>query len=565
MPDTSQISINPDFVSAQAAFDAIENELPVIKAWQRQEDGSILVLGLYRLERDASGKISCTGKDGQELDLRLMVRQETVESIIFEHIDMFKDRLDLDVKHFETFVKAYNQDGYVDPRLSSRARTILKRSVGRSVTIPGREITQLAWGILGVEEACFLGRVSARIRGYDRSLTSLAKMLNSFLWADIYDTGIAKAAMLMHGHKAGLRAYNQAAAHWHLSNKDGRECGLSALVETHRPACSLITTFINREQAHDSEIDIVEIISGTPKTLRQMGLKPAAWRFLLKCSIPQLWQIKKIFWRIADEHHAHTTGEYLHSEFMFFDEETESARTRSLEALNILQNTVNRLSDFEPRDLPFSFLKQICQMSLDDQSRMSAVMPAILDGAKRGRKTGRVRLNATLLPLIADALRAYSRDHANWAHDLRNANWNTLLRIQEEWHDNGNFEDDADLAYCWEPLIEASTIDGVDVIELADGHALRAEGRAMHQCVAGYAKRCAGGRRKIISLAHPSDKVIRSTLELALSGSTWEAVQHFTYCNQPVPKPLEGIAKKIVAKANRMQASVQDLPLPMAA
>jgi hypothetical protein len=133
--------------------------------------------------------------------------------------------------------------------------------------------------------------------------------------------------------------------------------------------------------------------------------------------------------------------------------------------------------------------------------------------------------------------------------------WRNLLAASKAWHAEMQQRMDEGDDRSWEPLGEIRTeIDGVVATELVSAADLRAETRDNDHCVGNgeYAARCMKGTTRIYTLRVPGRRV-RSTLQVQLIGTTWEAVQHRGPSNSVPKAELAAAAKQLLRGINAQE------------
>lgn len=553
----SRIISRTSFASASEAFHAISHEVPVIKAWERQADGTVTLLNCIRLKPEADGSVYSITL------LPLMFSADFAKNYVAQNCyDLFHS-VAIDSNRIKSAVHDYLATGKMPSGLSSNTRKYVAEEFERASKHVDRKPLNLSKSVISqvAAQACFMeedslkARIVARALGYSRGATGIAKLINSFLWSDVYDREIARAAILIFGRRATIEHYNVIVRNWSRIDAQGHECGLKALSKTHRAAFPIakavanylsispeekirrnksIDTWMNFNPSFASDpqsADYCDVISRTAQVLKEVGFKPALWRFLLKCSIPQLHCLSTMIDNVLSNHRFTQAQAYI--------------------------GFLNRLSDFNPKDIPFTFLREISFIHDTGIEALTPHVAALVDGARIARKNGAIRIEALNIRLVVDFLTAANLS----ASSLRNARWSTLMRAQQEWHERANFDAIADLESRWDPIIGSLTIGNILVTELTNGRALYEEGRTMHHCVAGYSDHCMRGNSRVFSLVDQSKAKRRSTLELSFS-SKWQASQHRSYCNMAPESEFAKAVSKIVRAVNAAQkSSLPDLPL----
>lgn len=150
----------------------------------------------------------------------------------------------------------------------------------------------------------------------------------------------------------------------------------------------------------------------------------------------------------------------------------------------------------------------------------------------------------------------------------KHTSWNSLMRMQHEWHENEAVREEAQRlanharhlrdiaaqeAMTWESLVPAQIFGDVKVKPLLTGKSLRTEGRVMKHCVGrpGFSNSCHRGDTRIFSL---NDGRCRATLELRKSKTKWHVAQFFSIRNTPVSSELTAAAKTLASTYSKAEA-----------
>ena len=560
---------NAGFVTAAEAFEKIKTTLPTIKAWERLDDGSVRILGTHVLKTRTNGTISFT-LDGAPAHLPIVATSLWVRDTVNKQLGSYFEAYTPDPRAMRTIVDGFEKNKTLLRGLAKCTRDDIQIRIDPK-RIPkdySRDYIaeHLTLSACSIEKSSYSKRVSAYVQGYSRGATGLAKLMNSFLWEDIFDRNIARAAMLIYGREAGVDHYNEVAKEWTSIDDQGRDCGLSSLIKTHRAAFPLFEILSPHQDANElnTKLTIADVISLAPQNLRKVGLRPAFWRWLLQSSIPIIRAIREPLNQLFKAHRTLVTGVDTNEDLSSAFDTEYDARGHAEAKISNYCSFFNRLADFPPGTLPFSFMKMFSFASDRGLALIAPHLPALVAGAKAARRKNAVKIEAHQIRLVLDALVFTDQRGRNPLENIHNPSWNTLVQFQQEWHEEQDFEDDADLAYSWGRLLDQQSIGEIDVTELTNGHELRAEGRTMHHCVAGYAKRCASGKTRVFSLVSKKNEKIRSTLEISLAGN-WAMAQHLSYCNTQPHKELIAVAKSVVRSANRVQQALRSDELPLAA
>jgi hypothetical protein len=147
----------------------------------------------------------------------------------------------------------------------------------------------------------------------------------------------------------------------------------------------------------------------------------------------------------------------------------------------------------------------------------------------------------------------------------KNATWASIVRVQQEWHasraERERVRLEADRVFflehrarqdaiCWDSRVGAFEMDGIHVIPLTTGLALREEGEQMAHCVGDYIEECQAGTSRIFHLTREAE---RATLELTKNQRReWRVSQVFGPSNDEVSKQIAAAARVL---AKRYQAA----------
>lgn len=192
----------------------------------------------------------------------------------------------------------------------------------------------------------------------------------------------------------------------------------------------------------------------------------------------------------------------------------------------------------------YSYIERYLNPGMDSNgiSRYLRLLILELRNAQRGEAVFAEVLNQAIQ--ISDwlVLLGYSE-----GFPLRNSNWASLLRKQQEWHDmagwNLGLSDDDVPDTFWGSALDHLDIDGCNIRSLNSSQELISEGREMHHCVSTYRQDCERGVSKIFSIQSNDG---RSTLELRQSEGVWDISQHRGVWNSSPPIAHQRVAVKLL-------------------
>jgi len=146
--------------------------------------------------------------------------------------------------------------------------------------------------------------------------------------------------------------------------------------------------------------------------------------------------------------------------------------------------------------------------------------------------------------------------HRGFAAGLpaRNATWESLVRRSREWHEETtpDFQIDDGIERTWDSLVGPQVLDGCRVEPVTASTALRAEGKAMHHCVGGYAGPCAEGRYRVFHIDEPDGT--RSTLGVHIA----EGKAFFDQLRGPANSDPSKAARKVANRIVSMYSAALD-------
>jgi hypothetical protein len=579
----------PVSIFASEAFAAL-TELPAPKAWERREDGSILIMGAYVATMTLSEADAKAGyRTAAPLPLRMSASMAHVMCRRFSDLQRSTGAyMGFEAKHadyIDLAAKALAEE-QVDARLSPRSREFLEQTIAAkdSWSTPDR----VAYKLHECERRSFSAMAEIRMLGYGRGDVGIAKLLNSFLWTDVYVPEIARATILLHGQEATFADYHSTLAEW--PDRDGG-FGLGSLMATHRAALpfgkSLLESHARLRNPSPANTAVAcvaaepwtpvtpttpatgaaEAIQGAPRTFRLAGLKPAVWRMMLRMSVPQLFSLRAMV--------SAALGLAQNMDFLDFEplqlggpmamragiELPQQPRRRRPSEKDMAVAMLNRLAELGGEKVPRTFLHHLSMLAGQSKEALLPVLKAIVDEGVTAVRRKRVKISANHIGLIADAWRTLAQEGAQVTR-TPNVVWDTLVRASDEWHARGQgdglgFATEESLAMTWEPLLARYETPTAVGVELVDGTQLQEEGKAMGHCVAGYAYACTTGRSRIFALRLKDDAgkptPHRSTLEATLRGDSWRIAQNRSVRNKSPHPKLTAWGKTLIAALNKAQ------------
>lgn len=548
---------------AFAQFGAV----PSPKAWELAQGGSLSILGCIEITKGKLGEIKAD-QEGHSSSLPLMIRATTVRDIWAEANATITDGFEPAPHLYRDITDAYRATGAIDKRLSPKSREALVHVMGNDAQGSCRYARN---EIARCERNSFFGQIQARALGYARGgAVGIAKLINAYLWSEIFDRRIASTAILAFSHRATTDHYNRIAAEWTANEASGHRFGLADMIDTHRPAFAFLDALqanhvaIRRQakgknagEGHEPNFfafeaaPLVEVVSQVRETFRLIGLRPAVWRMMLKMSTPQLVALQPLMSR------ALSGGLTIQT----FDPAGGLAEKHDERATAIAM--LNRMAELGAQNAPRTFLFQIGLLRDEACKAILPLLRGILDEGLRSSKRGQVRRQAALIGMIADA----------WISLLRNDDpitrtpnlaWPAMVRAQNNWHAEFNdFHHVVDESLTWCPLLPSYETPVAKATELCSWQALRDEGADQDHCVASYATACASpdSDTRIFALKLIGRSAARSTVEVRRSPSrVWRVVQHRGFKNNPAHPKLATWTRNLIAALNRAQVDADAAP-----
>lgn len=528
---------------ASEAIHAVD--VPVIKAWDRDENGNIRAFQRITISPDDEFGIHVQRENGDRTVLPLFITAKYVAETfgrIMNVDNVYPERSR--ISDYEKLVQDALDSGNIDKRLCPEARNAIQNGIAERANGVVHHYTDdiITHIVAEAEYSSLCKRIMVKAMGYSRGPTGIAKMLNSVIWQDVLQHDIACACTLLKGRSADTGDYQQVARIWEPS--EFTPYGLKSFLQTHRPA-----VIHSMEGHHQIAEDLIDRIGAFPAKLRAGDLKPAVWRMLLKMSVPQNVAIKPLI--------SGATGESYDASNLFFDNE-DVYRGKSFS--EICASILNRLAELGAHDCPATVLRVISRMPRHQMNSTGNLLLPILTRARWARRRGLVKETARLVPLIADAWTSYIENGLPHASG-EGATWESIIRAQEDWH-REQVAAKAVEDVQWPPLLPEFSTKVASARELTNSRELFDEGQLMDHCVGGYSHYCVTGRSRIFSIARADGKA-RSTLQVTLQPSgIWRVSQHYGYNNQMIDKSLKAWEKTLLRAINRaQQKSAPDMKL----
>ena len=523
-------------------------DVPIIKAWDHDENGNVLILQRLTVTSQTDRTIEIRDDKNRSNILPLFITAkyiaEQFKTILYNQ-NLLPDKSRAP-DYFSIVEDAY-ATGVIDRRLCPESRVALENGIAFHQAGDKRHsaVDAIAGAIARAEMISLRKRTVVKTLGYSRGATGIAKLINAILWKDIYRHDVACAAVLLKGRSADTQDYNDAMNIWEAS--ETHRFGLKDLLSTHRPAA--IHTIEDHSRINE---ELLEKIAAFPATLRKAGLKPAVWRMLLRMSVPQNVAIRPLVQSAAGIGH--------HGTLAFFDDpEVPFENTLQSTSIKIL----NRLADLGAQDCPATILRTMARMTQHHLIPTEKLLTPILDRGRWARKRGMVKETARLLPLIADAYAAFSQEGLQIANG-RGATWDAMIRAQHEWHRQQVLATPVK-DVKWQALLPEYTTKIASARELTTSEELFAEGQEMNHCVGGYSPQCISGRSRIFSIVRADGKR-RSTLQASLEPSgKWRVSQHYGMSNTTVDPKLKAWEGTLLRALQREQKRSMTNAIRMAA
>jgi hypothetical protein len=573
-------------IFASEAYASIET-IPSPKAWSLGEDGTVLLMEATSLRKDGIGRIQVLSH-GRHATIPLMMDSEWCRCSGQVPSELTAGMI-VDPQAYADLIEARLRGAGVDGRLSPASRRMLGQfdpmkpdEVLGTSEHDRYHVDYAAREIMRLEMSSLRKRIRVRALGFGRGgATGCAKLINSYLWADLYDREIACTAIAAFGRKATTADYNRIAEAWTRPLACGRDAGLRSMLRTHRPAIVLLPVLMKdwtdpmlrdddvadavpvstEDDASVSGGRMSEIVADAPAAMKRVGLKPAVWRMMLRMSDPQIAAISTIVEGAFGQREAHFVGVDFFADADAFEagRVAEAAtpldpRTPAEKARQAAVDVLNRMAELEAETAPRTFLRAIAIMPDQRRELLPLYLGGILDGGRAARRRKLVKDQAFTIGLIADAFDAFHAAGDAVAH-TRNLGWTALSGLSARWHANADFGSAEALTLEWPALLPKHDTPTASAVELATGTALAQEGKTMGHCVAGYAHACATGQTRIFSLK-ASKGEHRSTAEYRLGNDgTWRLVQHRNRGNRRPTGGLGTWIRSLTTALNKAQRS----------